>query len=532
MLIIYIFGGVLALLVVIAIIDRNQGGNAIRSNFPIFGNLRNVFIAFGPPVRQYLIASNREELPFNRSQRNWIYNSSKGVNNYEGFGTDKDLFFPGHIFINPKMFPYKISKDHINHDINDPYFLPCAKIIGKSHNRKNPFRPYSIINISAMSYGSLSRTAQTSLNQGASMVGCYHNTGEGGLSPYHQKGADVVFHIGTGYFGCGITDENGDRQFDYSTFERLVLNQYPGKIKAIEIKLSQGAKPGKGGVLPAEKVTKEIAEIRGVEPHKDVISPASHSAFNNVREMVDFIEMLAEKSGLPVGIKSAVGDHSHWIELADIMKKENKGPDFITIDGGEGGTGAAPPSFADHVALPWIYGFTEVYSIFKERGLSNDIVFIGSGKLGFPSEVMKAFALGADVINIAREAMMSIGCIQAQECQTGKCPAGIATQNKWLYNGLAPEVQSIRFGNYINALRKETLQMTHACGYEHPCQIKMSDVDISGGDNNKVVTLEKTYGYEKVPVPFESMKAIYECEFLGGLGKEKNKLIKKKASLV
>jgi glutamate synthase domain-containing protein 2 len=523
----YIVAAIIAVFALLFIIDRYFSDSAIKRNFPIFGRLRFTFIALGPPIRQYLIASNREELPFNRSQRNWIDSSASGTMNYEGFGTDKDLYRPGHVFINPKMFPYSPSKEHINHQDNDQYFIPCAKVIGQSHNRKKPFRPYSIVNISAMSYGSLSKTAQTALNQGAAMVGCYHNTGEGGLSPYHMKGADVVFHIGTGYFGCGIEDENGDRQFDWDTFQKLVLDKYPGKVKAIEVKLSQGAKPGKGGVLPAAKNTKEIAGIRGVKPHTDVLSPSSHSAFSDVRGLVDFIEMLAEKSGLPVGVKSAIGDLSSWKELADIMAKENKGPDFITVDGGEGGTGAAPPSFADHVALPWVFGFSEIYTLFKEKGLSNDIVFIGSGKLGFPSEILKAFAMGADLINIARESMMAIGCIQAQECQTGHCPTGIATQKKWLYNGLDPDLQSIRFGNYINTLRKETLQMTHACGYEHPSLMKMDDVDISNGDNNRVTTLKEAYNYDKTEVPFESMKAALDCQNLGGLGKERNKLNKK-----
>jgi len=506
--------------------DIFQKKNAIKRNFPFFGNLRTVFISIGPAIRQYFIASNREELPFNRSQRNWIDSSSKKENNYEGFGTDKDLYHPGHIFVNPKMFPFKVNENHINHDKNDPYFIPCAKVIGKSHNRRNPFRPYSIVNISAMSYGSLSKNAQSALNIGAAMVGCYHNTGEGGLSPYHQKGADVIFHIGTGYYGCGKYDENGNRIFDYETFDKLVLKKYPDKVKAIELKLSQGAKPGKGGVLPAKKNTKEIAAIRGVIPHTDVISPNYHSAFSNVREMVDFIEKLAEKSGLPVGIKSAVGDLSHWHELAAIMKNENRGPDFITIDGGEGGTGAAPPSFADHVALPWVFAFQEVYNVFQKKDLCNEIVFIGSGKLGFPSEILKAFAMGADLINIAREAMLSIGCIQSQECHTDHCPTGIATQNKWLQRGLDPTLKSFRFGNYINSLRKETLQIVHACGYEHPCQIKMSDVDISCGDNNKVISLETTYNYTKEEVDFISMQNLYDCKYLAGLGKNINKLIK------
>ena len=521
-----VLGSLLFVLILVFIVDRLQRKDIIRRNFPLVGNMRHILIALGPPMRQYFIASNRDELPFNRSQRNWIYSSSKKVNNYEGFGTDKDLYFPGHVFINPTMFPYNVKKEHINSELNDPYFIPCAKVIGLSHQRRFPFRPYSIVNISAMSYGSLSKQAQSSLNIGASMVGAYHNTGEGGLSPYHQKGADVIFHIGTGYFGCGVTDENGNRQFDYDTFEKLVIKQYPGKVKAIEVKLSQGAKPGKGGVLPAKKNTKEIAAIRGVKAHTDVLSPTNHTAFSNVREMVDFIEYLADKTGLPVGIKSAIGDLDEWYELAEIMRDENRGPDFITVDGGEGGTGAAPPSFADHVALPWVFGFAEVYNIFQEKDLTKDIVFIGSGKLGFPAAVLKAFSMGVDVVNIAREAMMAIGCIQSQVCHTGKCPTGIATQNKWLSAGIDPVIQSVRFGNYINTLRKETLQMTHACGYEHPAQMKMKDVDISCGDNNKVITLEKAYGYEKDEVAFESMQSLHECSYLGGLGKEKNKLHK------
>ena len=523
MIYLFIFGPIFLILLGITLYDISQKKHTIKRNFPLVGRGRYIAEKFGPPIRQYFISNNREELPFNRGQRAWIYASSKGQNNYQGFGTDKDLFAPNHVFINPKMFPYRVATDHINN--KDHFFLPCAKVIGLRHGRKKPFRPYSMINISAMSYGSLSKQAQESLNVGASMVGAYHNTGEGGLSPYHQKGADVIFQIGTGYFGCGKSDESGTRYFDFDILHELVLNKY-SKVKALEIKLSQGAKPGHGGVLPAAKNTVEIAAIRGVKPHTDVLSPAHHTAFGNVRELVDFIEDLAAKTGLPVGIKSAVGDLGYWYELVDIMKKENKGPDFITIDGGEGGTGAAPPSFADHVALPWVFGFSEVYQVFQKAELTKDIVFIGSGKLGFPSEVLKAISMGADAVNVAREAMLSIGCIQAQECHTGKCPTGIATQNKWLSGGIDPTLKSVRLGNFINTLRKETLEMVHACGYEHPCQMKMKDIDMSCGDNNRTVTMVEAFKYEKDDVPFSSMQELYNCEYLGGLGKEKNKLSK------
>lgn len=512
----YILLGITGVILLWMARDFFISGNAIIRNFPIIGHFRYFFIRIGPPLRQYVIANNREELPFNRSQRNWISNSAKKGNNYEGFGTDKDLYNPGHIFINPKMFPFVMPDGHVN--LKEESFLPCAKVIGESHNRANPFRPNSIVNISAMSYGSLSKNAQIALNEGAALAGCYHNSGEGGLSPYHKLGADVVFHIGTGYFGCGITGEDGKRYFDFDTFKRLALDAYPGKIKAIEVKLSQGAKPGKGGVLPAKKNTPEIAASRGVEPFTDVLSPNYHTAFSNVREMIDFIEDLAEKSGLPVGIKSAVGDMGYWEELADVMKKENRGPDFVVIDGGEGGTGAAPPSFADHVALPLVFAFSNVYQLFQEKGLTQDIVFGASGKLGFPAQLLKIFAMGADFVNVAREAMISIGCIQAQECHTDKCPVGVATQNAYLMRGLDPALKKVRFANYIHTLRKETLMMTHACGYEHPCQMKMIDLDISCGDNNKTVRAYEAYGYEKTPVRFTSMQNLYNCEFLGSRG--------------
>ncbi|HYG37155.1 MAG TPA: FMN-binding glutamate synthase family protein [Cytophagales bacterium] len=471
--------------------------HTIKHNFPVIGHLRYLLERIGPELRQYIVSNNREELPFNRSQRSWIYASSKRENNYQGFGTDQDQFAPGFVFINPAMFPYSLSPDHPNYI--DPSFVPCAKVMGAYNKRRRPYRPYSIVNISAMSYGSLSAKAVESLNKGAMKAGCYHNTGEGGLSPYHKYGADVIFHFGTGYFG--VRDENGNFSLEKM---KAMVDKY-SFIRAIEIKLSQGAKPGKGGVLPAAKITPEISEIRHVPLGKDVLSPASHSAFSNVPEMLDFIEKLADVTGLPVGFKSAVGKMEMWEELADLMVKTGKGPDFITIDGGEGGTGAAPPAFADHVSLPFVYAFANVYKIFADRGLTNRIVFIASGKLGLPAKALMAMAMGADLINVAREAMLSIGCIQAQICHTNNCPAGIATSRKWLQAGVDPTLKSERFFNYIKTLRKEILEITHACGYEHPCQMKMMDVDISMGDNNFTKTLADTYKYEKIPVEYKGM---------------------------
>ncbi len=495
-------------LVFVFIMDIRNKRQTIKNNFPVVGHLRYLLESIGPELRQYIVANNREELPFNRSQRTWIYASSKKQNNYQGFGTDKDLYDPGHIFINPALFPFPIDKDHINS--RDPYFLPSAKVMGEPNGRKRPFRPYSMVNISAMSFGALSRQATEALNKGALKCGCYHSSGEGGLSPYHSNGADVMFHFGTGYFGCRTLDG----KFSLDMLAELVeKNPF---VRAIEIKLSQGAKPGKGGVLPAAKISPEIAKIRNVPLGQDVLSPAYHSAFGNVPELLEFIEKVAERTGLPVGIKSAVGKMQMWEELAKRMEQDKCGPDFITVDGGEGGTGAAPPAFADHVALPFVYGFSNVYRLFARYGLTDRVVFVGSGKLGLPANALKAVALGCDVIQVAREAMLSIGCIQAQICHTNRCPAGIATQNKWLSSGLDPANKSERFSHYVKTLRKEMLEITHACGYEHPCQLTMEDVDVSMGDNNQTQTLRDAFQYEKTPVPYTNMEDLMNCSFLGG----------------
>lgn len=503
------WGWTLIVVALIAIRDVFlQRSHTISHNFPVIGHLRYLLESIGPEMRQYFVANNREELPFNRIERSWIYASAKQENNYEGFGTDRDIYAHHHMFINNAMMPFKIGKDHPNSI--DKTFLPCAKVMGAFNKRKKPYRPASVINISAMSFGSLSAKAVESLNKGIKIAGAYHNTGEGGLSSYHCHGGDVVFHFGTGYFG--VRSDGGG--FSMEKMVELVENN--PFIKAIEIKLSQGAKPGKGGVLPGKKITKEIAGIRGVEIGKDVLSPPNHKAFSNVPEMVNFIEDIAEATGLPVGIKAAIGKLEQWEELADIMLKTGKGPDFITVDGGEGGTGAAPPSFADHVSLPWVYGFSDLYKLFKYKGLAERIVFIGSGKLGFPAKAAMAFAMGADCINVAREAMMSIGCIQAQICHTNRCPSGIATQNRWLQNGIDPTLKSERLAQYFKTFRKEFIEITHAAGHEHPCQFKMSDIEINVDDHNLSKELNRTYMYEKATVPFSGMQALKDCLYLGG----------------
>lgn len=481
---------------------------SILHNFPVIGHLRYFLIGIGPELRQYLVASNRDERPFNRIERNWIYNSSRKENNYEGFGTDSDIFKHQHIFINNAMIPFQLEKNHPN--VSNPNFIPCAKVMGLHNNRKRPYRPASIINVSALSFGALSAKAIESLNLGCKKAGAYHNTGEGGLSPYHSNGADVIFHFGTGYFG--VRDENGN-----FSMEKLVdlVNQNPF-VKAIEVKLSQGAKPGKGGVLPGVKISPEIAKIRGVEVGKDVLSPPNHTAFSNVPELMEFIEKIAEATGLPVGVKAAIGKLEQWEELADLMLKTGKGPDFITVDGGEGGTGAAPPSFADHVSLPFVYGFSELYKVFQKRKLTERIVFVGSGKLGFPGMAAMAFGMGVDVINVAREAMMSIGCIQAQICHTNRCPSGVATQSKWLQNGIHIPLKSDMAFQYFKTFKKELLEITHASGYEHPCQYTMDDIEVNADDLNISHNMSLAYQYKKDPVFFEGMHFLKDCPYLGG----------------
>jgi glutamate synthase domain-containing protein 2 len=312
-----------------------------------------------------------------------------------------------------------------------------------------------------MSFGSLSAAAIEAINRGCKLSGCLHNTGEGGLSPHHRHGGDLVYQIGTGYFGC--RDERG--RFDIERFKDLVAS---APVRAVEIKLSQGAKPGLGGILPAAKITPEIAAIRGIPMGVDCKSPPGHSAFRDADGLLDFVEELADATGLPIGIKSAVGETLFWRELVQLMADSNRGVDFVAIDGGEGGTGAGPLTFADHVALPYKLGFTRVYRLFAEAGLHERVVFIGSGRLGLPDRALFAFGLGADMINVAREAMLSIGCIQAQRCHTGHCPTGVATQNKWLMHGLEPTFKAARLANYMATMRKELLLLSRACGHAHP----------------------------------------------------------------
>jgi glutamate synthase domain-containing protein 2 len=466
--------------------DLVQRRHAILRNFPVVGHVRFWLEAMGPELRQYVVAGNDEERPFSRDQRRWVYASAKLQNNYFGFGTDNDLeHSDGNVIVHHQTFGHAYPTHGA---VGQEARLPSAKILGGPRARRRAFRPESVVNISGMSFGSLSGNAIEALNRGAAVAGCLHNTGEGGVSQYHRHGGDLIYQIGTAYFGC--RDEDG--RFSLPRLKELVDS---APIKALEIKLSQGAKPGLGGVLPGPKVSAEIARTRGVEEGVDCLSPSRHSEFDDVDSLLDFVELIAAETGLPVGIKSAVGDLDFWEELAEAMAAGDRGVDFITIDGGEGGTGASPLIFTDAVSLPFRLGFARVYATFARRGLHEDITFIGSGKLGLPDNAVVAFALGADMVNVGREAMLAVGCVQAQKCHTGQCPTGVATQNPWLAHGLDPAVKALRAANYIKTLRRDLLKVAEASGVEHPALIGPRTVEIL--DNlSEGRLLDEVYGYE------------------------------------
>jgi glutamate synthase domain-containing protein 2 len=466
--------------------DLIQREHTLLRNFPVLGHARYLLEAIGPELRQYLVAGNNEERPFTRDQRRWVYASAKKENNYFGFGTDNDLeFTAGYPVINHRTFGRAVptTNVHTGHEVD----LPSAKVLGGPRGRAHAFRPGSVVNISAMSFGSLSGAAVEALNRGAALAGCLHNSGEGGISRHHRHGGELVFQIGTAYFGC--RDEQG--RFDLERLKTLVAN---APVRALEIKLSQGAKPGLGGVLPGVKVSAEIAEARGVPEGKDCISPSRHAEFSDTDSLLDWIELLAAETGLPVGIKSAVGDMTFWHELTELMASTGRGPDFVTIDGGEGGTGAAPLIFTDSVSLPFQLGFARVYSAFARLGLHEQVTFVGAGKLGLPDNAVVAFALGCDMVNVAREAMLAIGCIQAQKCHEDTCPTGVATQNAWLTHGLDPALKSVRVANYIATLRRDLLKVAEACGVEHPGLIDTGAVEILTGRTTSS-PLREVYDY-------------------------------------
>ncbi|MEE8312013.1 MAG: FMN-binding glutamate synthase family protein [Candidatus Binatia bacterium] len=471
----WILALLLLVVIALAVYDVVQRPHAILHNFPILGHFRYWLETIGPELRQYIVTSNDEERPFSRDQRRWVYSAAKRENTYFGFGSDNEMdAVDNYVIVKHGAFP-------LDEPVGDgpgttpQWEIPCAKVLGEPRGRAKAWRPQSVVGVSGMSFGALGAGAVEALNRGCAEAHCWQNTGEGGVSPHHLHGGDLIWQIGTGYFGC--REENG--RF---CLERLVETaERHDSIRAIEIKLSQGAKPGLGGILPAAKVSAEIARTRGVPQGKDCLSPPRHSAFADADQLLDFVERIAEATGLPVGVKSAVGDHTFWEDLARLMAGGTRAVDFITIDGGEGGTGAGPLAFLDHVALPFRHAFSRVYRALAEHDVHDRIVLVGSGKLGFPERALVAFALGCDMIAVAREPMLAIGCIQAQRCHTGHCPAGITTHNRWLERGLDPELKAERLAGYVTTLRRELLRLSRACGVPHPGMVGPDQLEILDG---------------------------------------------------
>jgi len=459
----------LAGLLALAAWDLLQRRHSILRTWPILGHFRFLLELVGPELRQYIFTDNNSERPFSRDQRRWIYATSKGEDNRFGFGTDNDLDQASdHLIVRPTAYPVPGAQPTVGAPV------PVAKVLGEARGRRHAFRPRSIVNVSGMSWGSLSGPAVEALNRGARAASAMQSTGEGGLSPHHLHGGDLIFQVGTGYFGC--RDPRGG--FD---LERLVETCASGQVRAIEVKLSQGAKPGVGGLLPGRKVTAEIAHIRQVPEGVDCASPPYHSAFSDEDSLLDFVERVADATGLPVGIKSAVGEIGFWERLCELMEPGDRGVDFVVIDGGEGGTGAGPLVYADHVAMPFMAGFAEVIGVFGRSGLHDRVAFAGSGRLGLPERALQAFALGCDWVNVGREAMLSVGCIQAQRCHTGRCPSGVATQSKWLMRGVDAESKAERAGRYIQGLRDEVLAVARTAGARHPAELGVASMMLLDG---------------------------------------------------
>ncbi len=462
-------------LIIVGIYDMLQNKHAILKNFPLLGHMRYILESIRPEISQYFIESDLNGRPFNRRQRSIVYQRAKNVRQTVPFGTQLDTSEPGYEWISHSLYPSHIED---NLRIN----------IGSSQCTQ----PYSssILNISAMSFGSLSKNAVMALNGGAKAQSFAHNTGEGGVSPYHLKpGGDLIWQIGTGYFGC----RNDDGSFSDELFTKYSTLD---NVKMIEVKLSQGAKPGHGGILPAAKNTVEIANIRHVKAHTDVISPAAHRAFSNAEEMMHFIKKLRDLSGgKPVGFKLCIGSKEEFEKVCQTIQSTGIYPDFITIDGNEGGTGAAPLEFSDHLGTPLYDGLSFAHNCLNKYGIRKEIKLIASGRILTGFDLVKVLALGADGCNSARGMMFSLGCIQALRCDSGHCPAGIATQQPGLMKGLDVEDKSQRVANYHKNTMFAVKEIMEACGVHHSGELNRTHI-LRRVETNKVMSFEEIYPSE------------------------------------
>jgi glutamate synthase domain-containing protein 2 len=469
--------GTLALVAVFLFIaDVSQTKDAVRRNYPVIGRFRYLFIRLGEFFRQYFFALDREELPFNRAERDWIYRSAAGADNTVAFGSTRSLIPVGTvIFVN---CPFPTLEEH-GKDTPGITFGPHAA---------TPYRCSSIINISAMSFGALSAPAVRALSKGAAMAGCWLNTGEGGLAPYHlEGGCDVVFQIGTAKYGV----RTPDGQLDEARLREIA--RIP-QVRMFELKLSQGAKPGKGGILPAAKVTPEIAKIRGIPVRTDSISPNRHPEIDSVSDLLDQIERIRALTGKPAGFKAVIGAYG-WLDALcrNIHRRgPESAPDFITIDSGDGGTGAAPLPLMDNVGLPIKEALPMVIDILSRHGLRERIKVIASGKLVTPAEVAWAYCAGADAVNSARGFMFALGCIQSLKCNKNTCPTGITTHDRRLQRGLNPEDKAVRVMTFVERMRSEVGAIAHSCGVPHPRALKRYHCRIVQA-NGRSIPLDELY---------------------------------------
>lgn len=441
--------------------DVVQRRHSVLRNYPIVGHLRFLFEYTRPALRQYFFESDTESIPFSRQQRAVVYQRAKQQIDSRPFGTHFDVYASGYEWLNHSAVPAKVG----SHDFR----VPIGAVPQASASATSCTQPYSasVFNISAMSFGSLSANAIRALNRGAKLGRFAHDTGEGSISRYHREfGGDLIWEIGSGYFGC--RDPEG--RFDE---ERFVANATSEQVRMIEIKLSQGAKPGHGGMLPAPKVTEEIAEARGVPAWTDCISPSSHSAFSTPIELLEFIDRLRRLSGgKPVGFKFALGHPWEWFAIAKAMVLTGITPDFIVVDGKEGGTGAAPAEFIDRIGTPMRDALVLVHNTLVGLNLRDRIRIGAAGKIISAFDIARAMALGADWCNSGRGFMFAIGCIQAQTCHTGRCPTGVATQDPQRQKALDPEDKSIRVLNFHRNTLKSLAELVAAAGLSHPSQLE------------------------------------------------------------
>lgn len=462
------------LLSLVGIWDLLQTQHAIRRNYPILAHLRFFLESIRPEIRQYFLESDQEEVPFSRAQRSLVYQRAKNVEDKKPFGTGLDVYLADYEWINHSMAPRRVQDSDFR------------VRVGSRHCRQ----PYemSVFNISAMSFGALSANAILALNQGAKMGGFAHDTGEGSISRYHREaGGDLVWEIGSGYFGC----RDGQGRFDP---ERFAAQACEPQVKMIELKLSQGAKPGHGGMLPGPKVTPEIAEARGVPAGVDCISPPGHSAFSTPTELILFIQRLRELSGgKPVGFKFALGHPWEFFGICKAMLETGITPDFIVVDGGEGGTGAAPVEFSDHIGTPMQEALMLVHNTLVGLSLRSQIRIGASGKIVSAFDLARTIALGADWGNSARGFMFALGCIQSQSCHTSKCPTGVATQDPLRQRALVVPDKAQRVSNFHRNTLHALGELIGAAGLQRPCDLTPHHIvrRVSGNEIRLVSNLYK-----------------------------------------